>query len=396
MYRIIRACPASLRPAPQAVKLRFHSLDIGERMRLSAQIEPGHFRELFLRERPLLDTRSPGEFAKGAFPKARNLPLMTDAEREQIGICYARKGQAAAIELGHRLVAGDERERRVRGWREFARRHPDGCLYCWRGGLRSEIAQQWLRDAGVDYPRVAGGYKALRRFLIRELERACAAANVLLVGGKTGAGKTRVIQAAARGIDLEALANHRGSSFGRMIEPQPAQIDFENALAIQFLQLLEGGGAAVLLEDEGSAIGSIGIPLELRRVMQGAPLAVVEESLAARAEVIFEDYVLELGARYRQAHGAEGAALHRRHLEDGLGRIRKRLGGELHDEIAGEMKAAFDAGARELHRRWIRALLERYYDPMYEYQMSRKAGEVLFRGSRREVIAFAGEWAARH
>ena len=94
------------------------------------------YRALFLADAPLADLRSPGEFAQGAFPGSLSLPLMTDGERAEVGTCYKRSGQQAAIELGHRLVCGQTRAERLARWADFARHHPDGYLYCFRGGLR--------------------------------------------------------------------------------------------------------------------------------------------------------------------------------------------------------------------------------------------------------------------
>src|SRR5450830_1788072 len=91
-------------------------------------------RELFLHNRPMLDTRAPIEFGKGAFPGAVNLPLMKDAEREAVGTCYKQQGQEAAIALGHQLVSGATKAQRIAAWSEFARANPDGVLYCFRGG----------------------------------------------------------------------------------------------------------------------------------------------------------------------------------------------------------------------------------------------------------------------
>ena len=361
------------------------------------------YRALFLRDTPLLDTRAPVEFSKGAFPGATNLPLMTDDERRQVGICYRERGQVAAIELGHSLVAGEVRDRRIQAWCQFARQNPGGALYCFRGGLRSETVQRWMRDCGVDYPRVLGGYKAMRRFLLDSLEAGIHGGKFLLVAGETGTGKTRVIHAVPNAIDLESLAHHRGSSFGRLLEEQPTQIDFENALAIALLQRQDGprqgGLPTVLLEDEGRLIGRLSLPAELRGKMQVSPMLVVEEPLDQRVQVILEDYIHDLGRRYRQAYPGEAAERHQRHLRDGLARIRKRLGGELHAEIDGQLVAAFScrdtqAGER-LHRQWIELLLVKYYDPMYEYQMSNREGEVVARGPRREIIEIARDMQSR-
>jgi tRNA 2-selenouridine synthase len=356
--------------------------------------DTANYRALFLSDAPMMDMRAPAEFSHGAFPCAHSLPLMTDEERAEVGICYKQRGQDAAIELGHRLVAGETKAQRLARWSEFARTHPGGYLYCFRGGLRSQTVQQWLRDEGIDYPLVLGGYKAMRRFLLEELARSVAVADIVLISGKTGTGKTRVISALQHSIDLEGLANHRGSSFGAMVSPQPSQIDFENALSVALLKLLAGQHARVYLEDEGRMIGRVHLPDALRQRMACSPMAVVEESLAQRVEVIVEDYVLDLGERFAAAYGAAGTLRHREKLQDDLGRIRKRLGGERHQQVSQLMTAAFAAqdasGELDLHRQWISALLQKYYDPMYEYQLGQREGEVLFRGSRDAVV----DWAA--
>jgi tRNA 2-selenouridine synthase len=351
------------------------------------------YRRLFLEDAVFMDLRSPGEYAHGAFPGATSLPLMTDEERAQVGTCYKQRGQAAAIELGHRLVAGRERERRIADWRAFAQRHPQGYLYCWRGGLRSQTVQQWLADEGVVYPRIEGGYKALRRFLLEELARSLEQAQLVLVSGRTGTGKTRVIHALPEALDLEGMARHRGSSFGHLPDPQPSQIDFENALSIAFLQRLARRRGPVLLEDEGRLIGRLALPEELRQAMQRAPMLVVEEPLEERVAVILDDYIVDLGARYTQRFGAvDGPAMHRARLLEGLDGIRKRLGGARHQALRATMEQAFtrqhSGGGSAAHGAWIRELLEAYYDPMYSYQLAQRAGTVLFQGDRREVIAY--------
>ncbi len=351
------------------------------------------YRALFLTPTPFMDTRAPAEFARGAFPTAMSLPLMSDDERAQVGIRYKEQGQRSAIELGHQLVCGETKAQRLENWLSFARQHPGGYLYCWRGGLRSETVQSWLREAGVDYPRVLGGYKAMRRFLIDELERSAHAASFILVGGKTGTGKTRVIARLVRAVDLEGLANHRGSTFGQMPTPQPSQVDFENALSIALLRLLAESRETIFLEDEGGLIGTLSLPDCLRGRMAAAPLAIIEQNLDERVDVVVEDYIVDLGRRYALRFGEQGPMRHCEKLLSDLSRIRKRLGGERTKMAHDIMRAAFDLQWREGdlsgHREWIARLLEEYYDPMYEYQLSKRQGEQLYRGDRQAVV----EWA---
>ena len=344
---------------------------------------------------PLLDTRAPAEFERGAFPTACNLPLMTDDERAAVGTCYKQRGQAAAIALGHELVAGAVRAERLAAWSTFARAHPEGYLYCFRGGLRSEIVQRWLAEAGIAYPRVTGGYKALRRFLIDSLPESIAALDIVLVSGRTGSGKTRLLPLLPRSVDLEGLAKHRGSTFGRLLEPQPTQIDFENALAIALLRHAQGARRTVYVEDEGRNIGRLYLPPALRELMVGAPRIELDHPLADRVQVVLEDYVIDLGERFCAAAGDDGPAQHRDRLQGDLARARKRLGGERYQAVSALMDGAFAAQARgegvEGHRAWIARLLQEYYDPMYDYQAARRGGPVLARGRREELAA----WAAR-
>src|SRR5690606_25940385 len=181
---------------------------------------------------PLLDVRAPVEFAQGAMPSALNLPLMNDEERAAVGTCYKRHGPDAALKLGHQLVSGVTREQRIQAWRDACQRHPDGYLCCARGGQRSHITQQWLRETGIDYPLIPGGYKALRQAAIQATEQRVQRP-LILIGGCTGSGKTDLVRQHPDGIDLEGLARHRGSSFGRTLQAQLSQASFENALAVK-------------------------------------------------------------------------------------------------------------------------------------------------------------------
>ena len=352
------------------------------------------YRGIFLAGLPLLDSRAPVEFAKGAFPGAVNLPLMDDAEREQVGICYARQGQAAAIALGHRLVAGPVKAARMAAWAQFARAHPDGYLYCFRGGLRSQIVQAWLRDeAGIAYPRVVGGYKAMRGFLLGELDRAVAECGFVVLGGMTGTGKTEVLRELANGLDLEGHAHHRGSSFGRHAAGQPAQIDFENRLAIEILKKRAAGHASFVVEDESHCIGSCSVPVGLFQAMQRSPVVWLEDSLHNRVERILRDYVVELCAEFVRLHGAErGFELFAGRLRQSLDNIARRLGGERHARLRAVMDSALAeqgrSGAVAMHREWIEKLLVEYYDPMYGYQRQSKADRIGFVGELEDVVAY--------
>jgi tRNA 2-selenouridine synthase len=363
---------------------------------MSQRPDTDDYRSLFLAGVAMMDMRAPTEFEHGAFPNAQSLPLMSDEERAQVGVCYKERGQQAAIELGHQLVCGDLRASRLAEWCEFARSNPQGYLYCFRGGLRSQTVQLWLREEGIDYPLIKGGYKAMRQFLLQEIDRSVQRATPILIAGKTGTGKTRVIEQIARSVDLEGLAGHRGSTFGQLLEPQPTQIDFENVLSIELMRLLAGHEQRIFLEDEGHLIGQRYLPPILGDAMKEAPMLVVEETLAERVNVVIADYITDLGERFTKAYGEDGPGQHRAKLQHDLFRIRKRLGGERHHIVSAMLDAAFDeqskTGDVSLHSEWIAALLTKYYDPMYDYQLGKRSGEILFRGTRQQVVARAAEF----
>lgn len=350
------------------------------------------FDELFVTDTPFIDVRAEVEFERGRFPTAVNLPILTTDERVAVGTTYKREGQIAAIELGHKLVSGDVKARRIEAWCDFAAEHPGTHVYCWRGGMRSNLAQAWMREAGIDVPVVRGGFKALRRRLIGVLEETAAHARLCRIGGRTGCDKTGLINALEGGIDLEGHAHHRGSSFGRHATPPPAQIDFENSLAIDLLKRRRLYTGALFVEDESRRIGPVGIPLELFEAMQRAPMVVVERPLAERIAVIRRDYVEDLLAEYNALGGDDPFGAFSEHLLASLGRITKRLGRERHRRAAALMREAFarhregDAGA---HDAWIELLLTGYYDPLYSYQLGRSEHTVVFRGRPEEVLAWA-------
>lgn len=351
------------------------------------------YREIFLNDRPMMDTRAPIEFTKGAFPGVLNLPLMNDQERQRVGTCYKQQGQQAAIVLGHQLVSGAIKAERIQAWADFARAHPDGLLYCFRGGLRSQIVQQWLRDeAGIDYPRVGGGYKAMRTFLLETVEQAMQQCDFVLLGGMTGTGKTQVLGQLDNALDLEGHANHRGSSFGRRATGQPSNIDFENRLAVDVLKKRQRGLQGFVVEDENRMIGSCALPLVLHQGMQVAPMVWLEDRLEHRVQRILQDYVVDLCAEFVAVHGEQGFALFAQRLLESLNKIRKRLGGERHQRLLALMEAALveqgRSGDVERHRGWIEGLLSEYYDPMYAFQRESKGARIEFVGDHAAVLDY--------
>jgi tRNA 2-selenouridine synthase len=343
------------------------------------------YTELFLNNSPMMDVRAPIEFERGAFPTSKNLPIMDNQQREIVGTCYNNHGQDKAIEKGYELVQGKIREARISAWVNFAKQHPSGSLYCFRGGLRSKITQQWMQEAGVEMPIITGGYKALRTFLLDGLESAAKECSFTLVGGKTGSAKTTLINELDNTVDLEAAAHHRGSSFGGHANEQNNQINFENILAIDFLKLKHKNISKITLEDEARTIGKAGLPKTLFSKMRESPLVVIEEPYEARLERLIQEYVVDMHAEFENLHTENVFKLFSDYLLLGLEKIQKRLGPTRYETAYKAMQQALkqhaNTGEITNHYDWLKIILENYYDPMYEDQLKKREEFICFRGN---------------
>ncbi len=358
---------------------------------------PSSFDDIFLNDIPLIDVRAPCEFQRGAFPTSVNLPILNDKERQLVGTCYKQKGPQSAEELGHALLAGEKRQARIASWGEFAKQNPQAYLYCFRGGKRSNITQQWLHEHEISLPLVEGGYKALRSHLIEILENYSRSLPLILLSGKTGSGKTLLLPHLPHHIDLEKLANHRGSSFGAVLTPQPTNINFENGLAIDMLKVAQRNPQRVFIEDEGTLIGRISVPEPLRNQMLKLPAVLLTANIQKRVEVSEKDYISDLLRAYRTTHGIDiGLQRFIEHHKTALLKIKKRFG----SDNSNRSLKMFDAGVKHLIQSndttgfhpYIEHLLTQYYDPMYEYQFKSKNRTVVFSGNADEVLQWCKEY----
>lgn len=334
-------------------------------------------------EYALIDVRSPYEFGQGAISGFSNFPILSDSERQQVGIAFRNQGSEAAIVLGHALV-GPSRQERVASWTAAiaGSRSKKGVVLCWRGGMRSETACRWITEAGFEALQVTGGYKSLRRALTA---RFISLPPFWVLAGMTGVGKTEVIGQLGEGaIDLEGIAKHRGSAFGASYkEPQPAQATFENGLALE-LQRFMGVASRhpTIIEDESRNIGRLCLPDPLFQKILTAPLIEIDATLGERSKRIFAEYVLQPLTEGMTLEVLESVLLHR------LGPLMRRLD-RWAVEIRSQLVHAFRQGTvYEDHRIWIESLLQHYYDARYHHARSRAKRELLFKGTKSEVL----EW----
>ena len=305
--------------------------------------------EVFLQAKGvLLDVRSPAEYAHACLPKSVSFPLFTDSERAEVGTLYKRQGRQEAITRGMELLAP-----RVEALCKHAASLISGDkvkVYCWRGGMRSQIIAGLLAIQGLESCTLQGGYKAYRKHCL-ETFSLCARLKLHVLGGMTGSRKTAILHALAEQgeqvLDLEDLARHRGSAFGGIgLAPQPSTEHFENCLAEQIHKL--DLSRKVWIEDENRAIGTCALPKPLYEEMQKAPVTVFTRDVEERLDHLEDLY------------GDGGCdALTRATIK-----LKKRLGGERTQQIcalltAGETREAF-------------RLLLNYYDRAYEHAVSRR------------------------
>ncbi len=312
------------------------------------------------RDRPaLLDVRSPGEYAAGHAPGAINLPLFDDAERAEVGTLYKRVSADEALLRGLE-IAGSKMRCLVEEARTAA---PNGqaVVQCWRGGQRSASVAMLLERAGMTVQQLVGGYKAYRVYVREWLGQPHHPLRVL--SGPTGSGKTSVLRAMrARGaavVDLEDLANHKGSSFGSLGEaPQPSTEEFENLLfgALHAVP----PGTTVWLEDESRMIGTVCQPETFYERLVSAPAVELVQPTDWRVSNLVEDYA---------GYPMEG-------LRAAFVRLRKKLG-------SNHLQTALAALDRLDAEEACRIALV-YYDKSYAHYASRKPVSQLVRLEARE------------
>jgi tRNA 2-selenouridine synthase len=194
---------------------------------------------------------------------------------------------------------------------------------------------------------------------------------------------------------LEGAANHKGSSFGRPLDEQPAQIDFENRIAIDLLKIEDQHPQSmVVLEDESRNIGARHIPHYFADRMAQSQFVVIDMDFDQRLERLWQEYVVQRYLRTMAYFGASGEQEFARYLRESLLRVQKRLGGQRTKELLASMDAAIEVQHQDnfaSHLHWLRVITREYYDPMYSYQLAKKKELVVFRGPREEVV----EWLQR-
>ncbi len=296
---------------------------------------------------PVVDVRTPTEFTRGHLPGATNIPLFSDEERAMVGTAYAQESKKAAILQGLDFVG--PKMRQLLEQADTVVERNTLLFYCWRGGMRSQ-SLAWLGDLyGYTTYSLEGGYKTFRRYILDTFEQRLP---LMVLGGKTGSGKTAILKALAQlgqqFVDLEGLAQHKGSAFGGLGQPcQPTQQQFENDLGMIFREVDKT--QPVWIEDESRYVGQIILPIEFWRQKFKAPILYIDVPLELRVERLVQEYGQQSQAQ----------------LAASIQKIKQRLGGM-------ETEQALNALYRDDYHTCCAILLEHYYDKAYLHSLERK------------------------
>lgn len=305
----------------------------------------------------LIDVRSPAEYAEDHIPGAVNLPVLSNAERAEIGRIYTQESPFLARKRGAALVARNAATHllgplsgKEGAWRPL--------VYCWRGGQRSGSFATILSQVGWRVGLVEGGYQSWRRQAHDFLYNQTFAEKVVLLDGLTGTAKTDILHAAAgmgaQVLDLEGMANHRGSLLGARSGGQPSQKHFETRLAAALARL--DPARPVLIEAESNKIGECHIPPALWEAMKSAPALIIDAPIEARAAYLARAYCDLIDDPAQLAARLEG--------------IRALRGADIYQGWLNLMNMRDYNGLS-------RALMEQHYDPAYRKSRAQRARPVI-------------------
>ncbi|HUX96083.1 MAG TPA: tRNA 2-selenouridine(34) synthase MnmH [Bacteroidales bacterium] len=295
----------------------------------------------------ICDVRSPSEFASGHIPGAVNIPIFSDQERELVGIKYKKEGSIPAIKLGLNLSGPQMSEKLSRALKISTDNQL--LVHCWRGGMRSE-AMAWLFSlAGINVNVLDGGYKAYRHFILEKLSEK---RKMMILGGLTGSSKTHILnrlkKSGCQVIDMEGLANHKGSAFGALGQmPQPSTEHFANILYDAWGKT--DPDVPLMLEDESRNIGTVFMPDTLYENMQKAPAIILMMDVKTRMPRLLREYT----------------QFPKEVLVASVKKISKRLGGDLTREAIKAIESDNFSKAIEITLT--------YYDKAYLFGLNKKS-----------------------
>lgn len=298
-----------------------------------------------------VDTRTPKEFSADHMPKAINIPILSNEERAIVGTIYTQESAKKAIKKGIEFFSPKLpsflKEIDVALKKMNAR---DVVVNCWRGGMRSRTVVALLNSVGYKAYRVKGGYKSFRAYVRERVENYSLQSELVVLSGLTCTGKTDLLHYFENSIDLEGLAQHRGSLFGALGLHPNSQKRFENLL-LQRLDELKGE-KRIFVEGEARKIGDVQIPLFFWKKMCAGRQVMIERGIQKRAECAAQVY-----------NNLDDAL-----LKETVLRLWKVIGGKSKQQVVGFLD-------EKKYEQAAAILLEKYYDPLYTHTLKKKTYE---------------------
>lgn len=354
-----------------------------------------------LKRSTVIDVRSPCEFLAEHIPGAVNVPLFTNEERDFIGTIYATSGEMVARRKAMDIISPKiptliDKIIAARGTS-----NAPIVIHCWRGGLRSEAVASCLSIVGIHSWRLTGGYKAWRAVVLRDFAADRYSFKLVALQGHTGTGKTDILQklaeSGAKVLDLEKLANHRGSVFGALgLGRQPSQKDFDSLLWLGLRKLEEDKyDGIVFCEAEGKTIGRLRLPAFLYKRLQRAPQILVTGTMAARCERVVSAYSAggegkpstdklwgedKIGNSSELKQGAAGGSDFLEQATAALATIKERIPGPVCRQI-------IESAQNNDLKQAVELLLINYYDHYYQRHIDEVAFVLTLSGDNPDLAA---------
>ncbi len=310
------------------------------------------YRDSLLLKKPVyVDVRSPGEYSHDHIPGSVNIPLFSDSERAEIGTIYRHAGQSEAIIRGTEIVSP-----RVGEFVSFVQKNRtcDVIISCARGGMRSGSLAALLNSLGYPVKKLAGGYKGYRRYVIEELDSFVIKPRVFLLQGLTGTGKTEILKSITNSVDLEGMAGHRSSVYGGIGLSQNSQKRFESLLLKKLHELQNED--YMMFEAESRKIGNTHIPAEIFPQMRKGKAIRIVAPMKRRVDILFREYTPDYD-------------------KNQIIRITRSISGKIGKKNTDRLIELLE---NDDIRGFIQLLLEKYYDPLYEYSIEKMSyiGEI--------------------